>query len=173
MLFFFTISKNVKKIFYIFCQKYFPHFSFSTFFDLNFQPHTLKPKKSNSTRNFRQSAIFLASNGQHFIDFEQFFCFFFIDFSESAKLETRVYGHARASEPRKIDGADHQTPRHFNIIAYDWMLGDEWQFFGTRFCWGVTYMHKKTCTFEGLRQHQLATFGRVKTNVPGFARNSN
>ena len=125
-------------------------FSFSTFFDLNSYSHTLKPEKSNTTHHCRQFAIFLASNGQNFVDVWQFFGFLSI-FWKSAKLKTRG---------------------HFNIIAYDWILGDEWQFFGTRFCWGVRYLDEKTCTFEGLRQHQLATFGRVKTNVPGFVRNS-
>ena len=120
------MQKNYKKYFTCFFVKnMFPTSVLPFVFDLNSQSHTLKPQKSITTHHCRQFAIFLASNGQNFVDFEQFFGFF-IDVSESAKLETRVYGHARASEPGKIDGADHQTPRHLNIIAYDWILGDEW-----------------------------------------------
>ena len=64
-----------------------------------------------------------------------------------SKLDWRACGRALATRPRKIDGADHQTPRHFNIIAYGWILGDEWRFFGTDFFLLET-LNKKTCTLE-------------------------
>ena len=65
----------------------------------------------------------------------------------SSKLDWRACGRALATRPRKIDGADHQTPRHFNIIAYGLILGDEWRFFGTDFFLLET-LNKKTCTLE-------------------------
>ena len=40
----------------------------------------------------------------------------------------RACGLACAPRPPKVDRADRGTPRHFNIIAYGWILGDEWRF---------------------------------------------
>ena len=40
----------------------------------------------------------------------------------------RACGLAWAPRPPKVDRADRGTPRHFNIIAYGWILGDEWRF---------------------------------------------
>ena len=70
----------------------------------------------------------------------------------------RACGLACAPRPPKVDRADRGTPRHFNIIAYGWILGDEWRFCGTDFFlletlnqkiarsrWSVT---KSTCHFS-------------------------
>ena len=42
------------------------------------------------------------------------------------KPDWRACGLALATRPPTNDGADHLTTRHFNIIAYDWILSDEW-----------------------------------------------
>ena len=130
-----------KKYLTFFCQKYFPHFSFSTFFDLNFQPHTLKPQKSNSTRNFRQSAIFLASNGQNFIDFEQFFGFF-ADFPEMKNSKRRFTDMLR---PRDPDRSIEQTTWPRAILISSHMIGSlatSGNFSELFFRWAVTCTHK-------------------------------
>ena len=44
------------------------------------------------------------------------------------KPDWRACGLALATRPPKVDGADRGTPRHFNIIAYGLILGDEWRF---------------------------------------------
>ena len=69
-----------------------------------------------------------------------------------SKLDWRACGRALATRPRKIDGADHQTPRHFNIIAYGWILGDEWPFFGTDF-FSVGDTQQKNLHARGSEHH--------------------
>ena len=94
-------------------------FSFSTFFDLNSYSHTLKPQKSNTTHHCRQFAIFLASNGQNFIDFEQFFVFF-VDFPE---VQNSKRGFTDMLGPRNPDRSIEQTTRPRAILISSHMIG--------------------------------------------------
>ena len=95
--------------------------------------------------------FFFIQNGQNFTQFRSLFrskttystfqiieIHFFLQKIEIGNFENardrnlkpnwRACGLPLATRPPKVDGADRGTPRHFNIIAYGWILGDEWQF---------------------------------------------
>ena len=59
------------------------------------------------------------------------------------KPNWRACGLPLATRPPKVDGAERGTPRHFNIIAYGWILGDEWQF-SEKFFWLSKTLNNKT-----------------------------
>ena len=42
---------------------------------------------------------------------------------EKRKLRKRIWGRFQSSPPPLCDRAGHHTPRHFNIMAYGWILG--------------------------------------------------
>ena len=114
---------------------------FSTFFDLNTQSRALKPTKSNTTHHCRQFAIFLASNGQNFIDFEQFFGFLSI----FRKVQNSKLGFTDMLGPRNPDRSIEQTTRPRAILISSHMIGSlatSGNFSELFFRWAVTCTHK-------------------------------
>ena len=116
-------------------------FVFFHFFDLNSYSHALKLEKSNTTHHCRQFAIFLASNGQNFIDFEQFFVFF-ADFPE---VQNSKRGFTDMLGPRNPDRSIEQTTRPRAILISSHMIGSlatSGNFSELFFRWAVTCTHK-------------------------------
>ena len=148
-------------IFFDISSSVFHHFSL---FLLIFSPEKWGP--IDSPRHCRFNGVFFIQNGQNFTQFRPLFrskstfsnfqiieIHFFLQKIEIGNFENardgnlkpnwRACGLPLATKPSKVDGGARGTPRHFNIIAYGWILGDERQF-SEKLFWLSKTLNNKT-----------------------------